>query len=282
MPHAYTNGIVTFYEDAGGGEPVALVHGHSLDGRMWDYQVPALVGAGFRAIRHDVRGHGRSMIPPEGYTWEEYARDLAELLDKVNADRPTAGALAVPAAHLVGLSMGGGIALQFTLDYPGRVLSLTLVDSVLPGFAYSGEFAEEVESLREVAQRQGLQAFTEAWLAHAFFDGLRRRPAAWTLTQEMVRGFQAPEWRGVVTTAGADEQPSLADRLGDVGVRTLVVAGEEDVEDFRLIAEILAGTIPGARLEVMAGCGHMSPMEDPDGFNRLLIEFLATGFSRPL
>lgn len=274
MPHAYTNGIVTFYEDTGDGEPVVLIHGHSLDSRMWAYQAPALVDAGFRAIRYDVRGHGRSMVPPEGYTWPDYARDLAELLDKVNVERPAAGPLGEPAAHLVGLSMGGGIALQFALEYPQRVLSLSLVDSALPGFGYSAEFAGQMEALRQVAQREGLEAFTEAWLAHPLFAGLRRRPAAWALAQEIVRGFQAPEWRGLVNTVEADEQPDLAGRLGDVGVRTLVVAGENDVDDFRLIAEILAAAIPGARLEVIPGCGHVPPMEDPDAFNRVLIGFL--------
>src|SRR3989304_8530925 len=142
MPHTYTNGIVTFYEAASprGSGPfpaVVLIHGHSVDLRMWQYQVPALLEAGFRAVRYDVRGHGRSMVPPEGYTWEHYPADLGDLLDRLNVERPATEDLGLDAAHLVGLSMGGGIALQFALDFPPRVLSPPLVDSTLPGLTHS-------------------------------------------------------------------------------------------------------------------------------------------------
>ena len=187
MPHTYTNGILTFYEDAGEGEPLVLVHGHSLDGRMWAYQVPALVEAGFRAVRHDVRGHGRTTVPPEGYTWENYARDLAELLDHLNVER----------AHVVGLSMGGGIALQFALDYPEGVLSLMLADSALPGFGYSDAIGSTIQALREAVKAEGVwPAFQRLWLTHPLFDGVRAKPEAYALIEEMVRGFQAPEYVG--------------------------------------------------------------------------------------
>src|SRR3990172_12329088 len=155
MPHTYTNGIVTFYEDAGDGPVVVLIHGHSLDLRMWQYQVPALVNAGFRVVRHDVRGHGRSLIAPSGYTWENYSADLRDLLDRLNVERPTTETLHVPAVHLVGLSMGGGVALQFTLDNPQRVISLTLVDSALPGYAYSEEMSKAIQELVHAVPTEG-------------------------------------------------------------------------------------------------------------------------------
>ena len=269
MPHTYTNGIVTSYEDDGDGEPVVLIHGHSLDKRMWGYQVPALVEAGFRAVRHDVRGHGRTMVPPKGYTWENYATDLAELLDHLNVER----------AHVVGLSMGGGIALQFALDYPERVLSLTLVDSALPGFGYSDAIGNTIQALRAAVEAEGVwPAFQRLWLTHPLFDGVRARPEAYALVEEMVRGFQAPEYvrrGGEAAEPEAAPAPPIIDRLGEISARTLVVVGENDIDDFRLIAEILAGTIPGARQVVLPGCGHMVPMEDPDAFNRLLLDFLS-------
>lgn len=269
MPQTYTNGIVTFYEDAGAGEPVALIHGHSLDGRMWAYQVPALVEAGFRAVRHDVRGHGRTEIPPDGYTWENYARDLAELLDHLNIER----------AHVVGLSMGGGISMQFALDYPERVLSLTLVDSALPGFGYSDAISNTIQALRDAVAAEGVwPAFQRLWLSHPLFDGVRTKPEAYALAEEMVHGFQAPEYvrRGEESTEPETAPaPQVVDRLGEIAVRTLVVVGENDVDDFRFIAEILAATIPGARQVILPGCGHMVPMEDPHAFNGLLLDFLA-------
>src|SRR3990172_7671568 len=214
MPHTYTNGIVTFYEDTGDGPIVLLIHGHSLDLRMWKYQVGPLVDMGYRVLRYDVRGHGRSMVPPSGYTWDNYSQDLAELLDRLNVERPAAEPLAAEAAHVVGLSMGGGIALKFALDHPERVLSLTLVDSTLPGFTYSEEFSSSIGALREAVVNEGVRAaFDRLWLAHPLFDGLRRYPERFAEAAEMTAGFQAAEYLPGSETPGY-VQPDLAARLG--------------------------------------------------------------------
>jgi len=276
MPHTYTNDIVTFYEDTGDGPVVVLIHGHSLDLRMWKYQVGPLVDIGYRAVRYDVRGHGRSMVPPSGYTWDNYSLDLAELLDRLNVERPAAEELAIEKAHVVGLSMGGGIALKFALDHPERVLSLTLVDSTLPGFTYSEEFSNGIAELREAVRGEGVRAaFDRLWLAHPLFDGLRLNPERFAEAAEMVTGFQAAEYREGSETPGY-VQPDLAARLAEVAARTLVVVGEGDLPDFGLIADLLEANIPSARKVVLKGCGHVSPMEDPKAFNRVLMEFLAS------
>ncbi len=181
MPHLDTNRITTYFEDSAiagaSGSPVVLIHGHSVDLRLWDEQVPALSAAGYRVIRYDVRGHGRSMAPSTGYTWEHYAADLGDLLDRLNAEGPAAESLALDVVHIVGASMGGGIALQFALDFPTRVLSLTLVDSALPGFTYSDEFSRRIEELVAAVRDEGPRAaFERLWLTHPLFDGLRRFP----------------------------------------------------------------------------------------------------------
>ncbi len=274
MPHTYTNGIVTFYEDSGDGPAVVLIHGHSGDLRMWECQVPALVGARFRAVRYDVRGHGRSLIPPDGYTWENYSADLADLLDRLNVERPITEALDVPAAHLLGLSMGGGIALQFALDHPERVLSLTLVDSALPGFAYSEDFAASVQQVQTAVRERGVRAaIDELWLQHPLFHGVRRFPQRFARVQEIVRGYQGADYRDGATPKGY-QQPRLADRLPEITAPALVVAGEEDLEDFRLIARILAENLADALYVEVPGCGHLPPLEVPDRFNEILIGFL--------
>ncbi len=273
MPHTYTNGIATFYEDTGEGPVVGLIHGHSADLRMWQYQIPALVAAGFRAVRYDVRGHGRSMVPPGGYTWEDYAADLRDLLDRLNVERPATERLSVDAVHLVGLSMGGGIALQFALDFPSRVLSLSLVDSALPGFSYSEEFSRQIEALVEAVRSEGPRAaFERLWLSHPFFDGIRRYPDRFARLREMVLAYQAADYREGVNPPGY--QPHVTERLAEIKAVTLAVAGENDVPDFRLIAEILAANLPNARLAVMPDCWHLPPMEHPAAFNDLLVSFL--------
>jgi 3-oxoadipate enol-lactonase len=273
MPHTYTNGIVTFYEDAGEGPPVVLIHGYGGDLRLWDAQVPALVDAGFRVIRHDVRGHGRSMIAPDGYTYENYSADLRDLLDRLNVERPASESLSLEAAHVIGLSMGGGVALQFALDHPQLTLSLTLVDSTLPGFTYSEEAAGRIEVLMQAVRTQGARAALEnVYLQHPFFDGIRRVPEQFEFVREVVLGFQAPD----MNEGGRppDYRPDLTGRLADVKAPTLVVLGEHDIPDFHLIAGVLAENIPNARRHIISDCWHVPPIEKPQEFNNLLITFL--------
>jgi 3-oxoadipate enol-lactonase len=274
MPCAYTNGIVTYFEDSAlagaSGPPVVLIHGHSLDLRQWDEQVPALTTAGFRVIRYDVRGHGRSLAPPTGYTWENYAADLRELLDRVN----------VRAAYVVGLSMGGGIALQFAVDSPARVLSLTLVDSALPGFTYSREFSEQIEALVAAVRADGPRAaFDRLWLTHPLFDGLRRFPDRLQRVREMVLAYPAADYREGALPAGY--VPDVIDRLHEIEAPTLVVVGERDIADFRLVADVLAGNLSRARKLVLSDCGHLPPVEQPDPFNEALIAFLREPDAHP-
>ena len=186
MPHASTNDIATFYEEAGQGPPVVLIHGHTLDLRLWDAQVPLLVDAGYRVVRYDVRGHGQSEAPVTGYTYQNYSLDLRDLLDRLKIDTPV---------HLVALSMGGGIALQFALDHPQRIASLVLVDSTVPGFDYSPEYADAVEELVRVARSEGPRtALDQVWLTHPLFDGVRRFPDRFDFLKSIVLAYPARDY----------------------------------------------------------------------------------------
>jgi 3-oxoadipate enol-lactonase len=273
VPHTYTNGVVTFYEDAGDGPVVVLIHGYGADLRLWDAQVEPLREAGFRVIRFDVRGHGRSMIAPDGYTFENYAADLRDLLDRLNIERPATESLEVGAVHLAGLSMGGGIALQFALDYPDRVLSLTLVDPALPGFTYGDETTTHIQRFMDAVRSHGPRdAVDQLWLEHPFFDGVRRAPAQFAAVRDILLDFQAPDMRDGARPA--EYRPDIAGRLGEISAPTLVIAGENDVADFRLIADVLAENIRAARLTIIPDCWHLPPVEKPEEFNRILVSFL--------
>ena len=246
MPHTYTNGVVTFYEDAGDGPIVVLVHGYGGDLRLWDAQTAPLSDAGFRVIRYDIRGHGRSLIAPDGYTYENYAADLRDLLDRLNVERPVAEGLSVGPVHLVGLSMGGGVVLQFALDHPDRVLSLTLVDSALPGFTYDDETTAHIQQFMQAVQADGARAAIDnVWLQHPFFDGVRRDPQLFESVRKILLDFQAPDMREGARPV--DYHPDLASRLAEIRAPTLVIAGENDIPDFRLIADLLAENIQNAR-----------------------------------
>jgi 3-oxoadipate enol-lactonase len=265
VPHIDTNGIVTFYEDTGHGPPVVLIHGHGSDRRLWDFQVPALVEAGYRVIRYDVRGHSQSSVPPTGFTWENYALDLRGLLDRLDVSK----------AHVVGLSMGGGIALQFALDFPERVSSLVLVDSTLPGFDYSAEYGGAIEELVAAVRAEGPRAaFERVWLTHPLFDGVRRFPERFELIRAMALEYAAADY--LDETPYVPPECQAVDRLAELRAPTLVLVGELDIPDFQIIAEVLAGNIAGARLQVIADSGHILPLEQPDAFNQALLGWLGS------
>ena len=269
MPFAPTRDVTTYYEEQGSGPAVVLIHGHGADRRLWDRQEPALAHAGYRVVRYDVRGHGHSSIPQTGYTWENYAADLKALLDQISVAR----------AHLVGLSMGGSIALRFALDHPGRVLSLVLMGSALPGFGYSKEMESTIEELREAVRREGpRKAFERLWLTHPMFDGIRRFPERFALLREMALSFPAADYLEDTDYPAPNRQ--LVERLGEVSAPTLVIVGELDVPDFQLIADVLAENIPGAEKLVVPDTGHVPPLEQPEQVNRLLLDFLDEGSRR--
>jgi 3-oxoadipate enol-lactonase len=265
MPHASTNDIATFYEEAGHGPPVVLIHGHTLDLRLWDGQVAPLVDAGYRVVRYDVRGHGQSEAPVTGYTYQNYSLDLRDLLDRLKIDVP---------AHLVALSMGGGIALQFALDHPQRIASLVLVDSTVPGFDYSPEYADAIEELVRVARSEGPRtALDQVWLPHPLFDGIRRFPDRFDFLKSIVLAYPARDY--LDETEYPQPQWQVIDRLNEIRAPTLVLVGEQDLPDFRLLAEILAANISTAREEVIPDAGHLPNLEQPHAFNDALLRFLA-------
>lgn len=204
-------------------------------------------------------------MPKAGYTWHNYAGDLAALLDHLD----------VESAHVVGCSMGGGIALMFALLYPERVRSLVLADSALPGFTYSPEFSAHIQSMIEALQTEGAAAaFERLWLTHPFFDGIKRFPERLAQLRETVLGYAAPEYQADYPGEGDYEQPDVVARLHEIAAPTLVVVGEHDVEDFRLIAEVMAGAIPRGRLQVVADAWHVPNMEKVEEFNGMLVEWL--------
>ena len=259
------DGVALHVETAGAGAPVILLHGHTLDLRVWDDLVAALVGGGWRAIRYDLRGHGRSASPPSGYRWGDHAADLAAVLAATGAGP----------AHLIGLSKGGGIALELALRQPGLVRSLVLVGPLVPDHPLSAELAGSFRELaRRIREAGPAAALREAWLTHPLLASAHARPGVRERLEAMVLTFPAGEYCAAARD-GPDREWRLTDRLGEIAVPTLVVGGEHDVADFRAMAKTLAAGFPGARLEIVADCGHLVPLEAPAELARLVLEFLA-------
>jgi 3-oxoadipate enol-lactonase len=246
------------YSIAGSGEPVVLIHGMGLDASMWDSQVPALAGE-FRVIRYDVRGFGGSTLPDGPYC---HSDDLLQLLEFLDA----------PCAHVIGLSMGGRIALRFALAHPNAVRSLTLIDSALDGFAWSRRWRDQMNTIVHAARQGGIEEARRLWLAHELFAPARRDPELAAALAFMVERYSGWHWAN--TDPIRRSGPPSIERLPSMTARTLVMVGELDLADFREIARRLCAGIPRATQCEIAGAGHMSNMEAPAIVNEHLLEHL--------
>lgn len=253
---AEVNGTRLYYEVAGDGHPLVLIHGFSLDTRMWDDQFEVFA-RDYKVVRYDIRGYGKSAVPgKDGYY---HADDLKALLVHLGIDR----------AHILGLSLGGAIALEFALAYPGMTHTLILVDSVLWGHNWSEESSKRDGALWAVGNVEGARSL---WLAHPLFaPAMQNSSVAPRLTQ-IVTDYSG--WSWVNNDPGLLPDPVAAHRLSEIGAPTLIIMGEHDLPDYHAIADTLQEQIPNARTVILPAVGHMSNMEDPEGFNQAVLSFL--------
>jgi pimeloyl-ACP methyl ester carboxylesterase len=248
-----------YCEAAGAGEPVVFVHGFTLDTRMWDDQWDVFASQ-YRVVRYDVRGFGKSALPVQDCC--DYI-DLDAIVQHLRLDRP----------HVIGLSMGGGIALDYAANFTDGLRSLTLIDSTLGGYPFPESFRAGV-TFGPIAQAQGVKAAIDAWVAHPFFVPAAEQPAVLARLNEIVGAYHGYAW-GEAPIAKTAPIPLTAENLGAITVPTLVLVGERDIPEFREVAQHMAETIAGARLVVVPGAGHMANMEAPAFVNEAILRFLA-------
>ncbi len=245
------------------GKTLLFVHGFPLSHAMWRFQMETF-GREYRAIAPDLRGLGDSYVPEPYtcYSMETYATDLKNLLDR----------LRVKKAVLIGLSMGGYIAFAFLRLFPERVRALVLADTRAE--ADSPEGIEARMKGIESVKAQGPSALVEGMIPKLFAPAtLEKNP--W-LVQEVRAMMERQNSTGVMGALWAmAHRPDSRPDLPNIEIPTLVMVGEEDVLTPPGMAREMADSIPGARLTVIPGAGHMSPMEAPEAFNEALMDFLS-------
>ena len=251
-------------EVAGEGPAVALLHEGICDSRMWDSQWEMFTRS-HRLLRFDFRGFGRSPLDEGKFS---NARDTIELLDRHGFEQ----------FALVGVSLGGRVALEVALAAPERVSALVLVGSGLPGHDWSDEMKATWDKEEAALLAGDLDAAVEVTL-RTWVDGPRRKPAD---VDPQVRARVAEMQRRAIELQlpfedSAEEEllvEDVADRLGEIEAPTLVLVGEEDVPDIRAIADRLVREIPNARFETIANAAHAPSMERPEEFDQLVLGFL--------
>ena len=253
MAYVDRDGVQIFYEAAGDGPVVLLTHGYSATAEMWRGQVKPLVGAGFRVVVWDMRGHGASDSPDDPAAYSEAATvgDMAAVLDAVGADQAVIG----------GLSLGGFMSLAFHLAHPGRTGALMLFDTG-PGFKKD----EPRQAWNEMARKMAA-AYDKRGLA-----ALGSSAEVRVSTHRSPAGL-AHAGRGMLTQQDA----RVIESLPSIAVPTLVLVGSED-KAFLSGIDYMAAKIPGATKVVLQGAGHAANIDDPDGFNRAVLDFLNRSF----
>jgi 3-oxoadipate enol-lactonase len=253
-----------YAEVAGEGPEIVLLHEGICDSRMWDPQWETFTRS-HRVLRFDFRGYGRSPLEPGRFA---SARDAIELLEAHGFER----------AALVGVSLGGRVALEVALAAPERVAALVLVGSGLPGHDWSDEMKATWQEEESALLAGDLDGAVEVSL-RTWVDGPRRKsgdvdPEVRARVAEMQRRayeLQLPVWET------AEEEPligNLSERLSENGAPTLVLVGEEDVPDMHEIADRLERGLPNARRASIADTAHVPSMERPREFDQLVLPFL--------
>lgn len=254
------HGVNLAVEVRGEGPAILLVHGYPLDRTIWRDQIDALEG--FRRIAPDLRGMGQSDAPDLGYGMALYAADLAGLLDALGVDQVV----------LCGLSMGGYVALEFLRQWRSRVRGLVLMDTRAE--ADSPEVRRARDAAAATARERGSGAVADTMLPKMLGPAtMNGRPEI----VERVRALMAAT--PVAGMVGA--LAAMRDRAGSesllptlAGIPTLVLVGAADILTPPDQARAMAEAIPGARLAIIPGAGHLPPVEQPAATTESLREFL--------
>lgn len=247
------------HENPGGETPVLLLHGLGVSSASWELQIPALVQANYRLLVPDGRGFGQSSYPGGSHSIHDMAGDMAALLEK----------LAIPGAHVVGISMGGTLALEMALSWPERVKKLVLVNTFASLRPERPSVWLYFISRLILIHTLGLNAQARA-VARRLFP----RPDQAEMRRMVIEQICQANPRGYRATMRALGFFNVTRRLREISRPTLVITGTQDSTVPPQTQKALAAGIPGAR-QVFLPAGHAVIAEQPEAFNQVVLEFLA-------
>lgn len=256
------NGAHIHYQVVGSGHPLVLIHAGICALPMWDEQMTAL-SERYQVIRYDMRGFGQSAPVAGPYAHHE---DLRGLLDHLGIGR----------AHLLGCSMGGTRALDFTLTYPERTSGLVMVCSTPSGYDPDVEPPPLWDDII-AADKAGDMARVCELEVQLWVDGLQRVPGAVDAEiRRRVYAMNLVALRNDALGLGKAQplEPRAITRLGEVTCPTLAIVGELDMPDIGDAAEIMVAEMADARKVMIPGVAHLPNMEKPAEFNRIVLDFL--------
>lgn len=257
-----------YYEACGKGEALILLHGHSLDTRMWKGQTEAFAQK-YRTICPDFRGYGKSGEQREDFQFT-HADDIITLMDSLKIDK----------AHIVGLSMGAFVGADLLAIYPERMLSCVLASGGLRGSKGPSSPMDSIESAQrdlEIAElkAKGVDRMKAEWIESLIASGGSQKEKIRKALEEMIGDWSA--WQALHKEArviyGLDAEKALKER--PVDVPTLIINGTAAGNRYSTRPRMLHYLSKG-QVVLMEDCGHMLNMEKPEEFNRIVLSFLET------
>ncbi len=268
MPKVTVNGVSLFYEEVGQGRPLVFVHEFAGDARSWHLQV-RFFARRYRTIAFNARGYPPSEVPKTvaAYSQEQAAEDVRGVLDALGMDR----------AHVCGLSMGGYATLHFGLRHPGRALSLTVAGAGYGSVAAEREkFRGDSEATAGRFEAQGMAAVAELYSRGPtrvqFMD---KDPMGWREFYDQLAAGSA-EGHALTMRGVQMKRPSIFElerEMERLEVPTLIMTGDED-DPCLEPALFMKKKIRSSGLVVLPKAGHAINLEDPEAFNRALLDFL--------
>ena len=243
-------------EQRGDAPALIFVHGMAGDRHEWDRLIGELP-PDVSYLNYDLRGFGAS--PAQEDVVYSHADDLLALLDELGIER----------IALVGLSMGGGGALNFALSHPERVSRLILISPAMVGWEFSDEWKALWREVSTAARSGDIAKARELWWMHPMFAIVRESEAAEHFRQSL-EAYHGRQW---IVDKQRHELPDL-DRIHTLAPPTLLLTGEHDAADIRLIADMIEGAAPNVTRIDYAGAGHMLQLERPREVAGAISDFL--------
>jgi 3-oxoadipate enol-lactonase len=246
------------FEDAGAGPCVVLVHGHPFDRSLWQSQMTVLATQ-FRVVAPDLRGFGESPITPGFVAMSEYARDVGELLDRLGVDR----------AAVVGLSMGGLVAMELATADPERWWALGLVATTAEPVTAAEQTIRRNRA--DQIEREGLQVLID--YMHTGLYGSRATPQMRRSVDAIMARAPAPG--AAAALRGRAERPDYRPRLRALDLPAFVCIGSEDPWSNEAVTAEIVAHLQHPELLVIDGAGHLPNVEAEESFTSALLDFLS-------
>ncbi|MFX1589885.1 MAG: alpha/beta fold hydrolase [Promethearchaeota archaeon] len=257
MPKEKVNNIEMYYEITGKGDSLLLIHGLGSSTRDWEEQVPVF-SQKFQVITIDLRGHGKTDKPKGPYSMEMFAKDIANLLNK----------LGINSTHILGISLGGGIAFQFAVDYPEMVNSLIIVNAGIE--IPTDSFKMKLEAFKRtlIVKLVGMKKMGNVLAPRLFI-----KPEQEELRKKLIERWSENDKKAYISAMRALIGWSVRDQLNKLKFPTLIIGSDEDYAPSS-IKEEYAALIPNAKFIEIEDARHAVTMEKPKEFNEIVMKFL--------